>query len=267
MANDREILREIWEGKIPVRFTLYPDEVYELQQPDEFYLMVPRLSYFPLVIDKVKKHFIRYVSNDKNDQEMWLEYDGQPVKWHFPIGLLFDLLVGTGPDLGLPWHIVVHFEKFPETQIFRLNSKDLVEAHFMACLKEADVLKHRGQIVSSMQKKDHNQLWSGLQNDKFDQFWAVNRKLMEVSGEVDHFKYIPFRIYDIEGFYKQKLVKPVSDEGQRKTLNDLLMEIYPKRATSVKVLTHGMFPPLNTPLQWMSEHLSYPDNFLHLCLV
>lgn len=34
----------------------------------------------------------------------------------------------------------------------------------MSCIKEADVLKHRGQIVSSMQKKDHNQLWLGLQN-------------------------------------------------------------------------------------------------------
>lgn len=53
MANDREILREIWEGKLPICFRLDPEEVYELQQPDPFYLMVPRLSYFPLVIDKV----------------------------------------------------------------------------------------------------------------------------------------------------------------------------------------------------------------------
>lgn len=44
------------------------------------------------------------------------------------------------------------------------NYREVVEAHFMSCIKEADVLKHRGQIVSSMQKKDHNQLWLGLQN-------------------------------------------------------------------------------------------------------
>lgn len=37
----------------------------------------------------------------------------------------------------------------------------------MSCLKEADVLKHRGQIVSNMQKKDHNQLWLGLQSGEF----------------------------------------------------------------------------------------------------
>lgn len=64
----------------------------------------------------------------------------------------------------------------------------------MSCLKEADVLKHRGQVVSRMQKKDHNQLWLGLVNDKFDQFWSVNRRLMEATTE-DGFKYIPIRCY------------------------------------------------------------------------
>lgn len=63
--------------------------------------------------------------------------------------------------------------------------------------------------------------------DKFDQFWAVNRKLMEVTSEQDHFKYIPFRCY-IDDSYKQKLVKPV-EEGQRKTLKNLLQEVFPDR--------------------------------------
>lgn len=53
MANDRDVLREIWDGKIPVCFTLDSEEICELQGPDPFYLMVPRLSYFPLCTDKV----------------------------------------------------------------------------------------------------------------------------------------------------------------------------------------------------------------------
>lgn len=53
MANDREVLREIWDGKIPVCFTLDSEEICEFQGPDPFYLMVPRLSYFPLCTDKV----------------------------------------------------------------------------------------------------------------------------------------------------------------------------------------------------------------------
>lgn len=88
------------------------------------------------------------------------------------------------------------------------------------------MLKHRGQVVSNMQKKDHNQIWLGLLNDKFDQFWAVNRKLMEATSD-DGFKYIPFRCYTSEDKYIQKLVKPVTEEGQRKTLKHLLNEVFP----------------------------------------
>lgn len=54
MANDREVLREIWDGKIPVCFTLDSEETCELQGPDPFYLMIPRLSYFPLCTEKVR---------------------------------------------------------------------------------------------------------------------------------------------------------------------------------------------------------------------
>lgn len=115
--------------------------------------------------------------------------------------------------------------------------------------------------------------------DKFEQFWAVNRKLMEVSPEQEYFKHIPFRCYIDDG-YKQKLIKPVTEDGHRKTLQDLINEMFPGKTgiylllmlnlfnflSAVVIKTHGMIPPLETPLQWMSEHLSYPDNFLHLCV-
>ncbi|XP_046740267.1 autophagy protein 5 [Diprion similis] len=262
MANDREVLREIWEGKVPVCFQLDSEEVCELQAPAPYYLMVPRLSYFPLCVDKVRKHFTRHIQKDKQDNEMWLEFNGAPLKWHLPIGVLLDL---HATDIQLPWNITVHFDKFPENTIMHCQNKEVVESYFLACIKESDVLKHRGQVVSSMQKKDHNQLWLGLLNDKFDQFWAVNRRLMESNND-DGFKYIPFRCYLSEEKYIQKLVKPVNEEGQRKKLGHLLSEVFPDRE-KVVVRTHGIIPLPETPLQWLSEHLSYPDNFLHLCLI
>lgn len=179
---------------------------------------------------------------------MWLEFNGIPLKWHIPIGVLMDLYHN---DIQLPWNIVVHFDKFPEDVLmhchnkfvqpinflfklisnknvtyFLLNFREVVESYFLSCIKEADVLKHRGQVVSNMQKKDHTQLWLGLLNDKFDQFWAVNRKLMEATSD-DGFKYIPFRCYTSEDKYIQKLVKPLNEDGQRKTLKHLLNEVFP----------------------------------------
>lgn len=88
-----------------------------------------------------------------------------------------------------------HFVSDPAFKL-SLNSREIVESHFMSCLKEADALKHKGQVICGMQKKDHNQLFLGLLNDKFDQFWAINRRLMETLADQEGFKHIPVRCYN-----------------------------------------------------------------------
>lgn len=52
MANDREVLKVLWEGKVPVKFVV--EDMQDLQdQSDCYYLMVPRVQYLPLITDKV----------------------------------------------------------------------------------------------------------------------------------------------------------------------------------------------------------------------
>ncbi|KAJ7320398.1 hypothetical protein JRQ81_019909 [Phrynocephalus forsythii] len=34
-----------------------------------------------------------------------------------------------------------------------------------------------------------------------------------------------------------------------------------------QVVIHGIAPMLETPVQWLSEHMSYPDNFLHISVI
>ena len=38
MADDREVLREVWEGRIPVCFVLSQDEIATLEQPEPYYV-------------------------------------------------------------------------------------------------------------------------------------------------------------------------------------------------------------------------------------
>lgn len=269
MADDREVLREIWDGKIPICFVLSEEDLAaSAEQPDPLYFLVPRQSYFPLVTDKVTRHFQKYVNQEKQG-EMWLEDEGQPLKWHYPIGVLFDL---NGADNKLPWTLSVHFQNFPEEELLHCPNKDAVESYFMSMVKEADALKHRGQVINSMQKKDHRQLWMGLLTDKFDQFWSVNRKLMEHSGD-ELFKHIPFRIYQGDLQFIQRLFRPLSESGALHTLRDLLQQFFPQallpedsELKMFHVIIQGIEPPLDTPIQWLSEHFSHPDNFLHICI-
>ncbi|KAK8739600.1 hypothetical protein OTU49_003420 [Cherax quadricarinatus] len=205
MAEDREILREVWDGRVPVCVQLASEDCSTLSAPDPYYLMIPRLSYFPLVMDKVRKHFLRFTAQELQDAEMWLESDGTPLKWHYPVGVLFDLQCGGS---ALPWCLTAHFSHFPEQDLIRCQTREVVESHFMSSLKEADGLKHRGQIITNMQGKDHKQLWMGLCNG-LSNLWKW---------------------------------------GDR-------------------VVIQGIEAPQDTPLQWLSEHLSHPDNFLHICYI
>ncbi|KAL1380265.1 hypothetical protein pipiens_014335 [Culex pipiens pipiens] len=71
----------------------------------------------------------------------------------------------------------------------------------------------------------------------------------------------------MDGTYQQKLVAPGTESGQKRTLQDLLEDFSTPVRKAVSARSHGICVPESTPLQWLSEHLSYPDNFLHLCLV
>ena len=53
MADDRDVLRAVWEGRVPAAFTLSPFEVETLTAPPSFYLMLPRQSYITVCTEKV----------------------------------------------------------------------------------------------------------------------------------------------------------------------------------------------------------------------
>lgn len=144
-------------------------------------------------------------------------------------------------------------------------------------------------------------IFKAIVPERFDMFWSVNRKLMETTGNDHCFRHVPFKIHDQNGKIIQKLLAPVDKSGKQKTLLDLFRLAVPSlfsmntdkseseeasppvNSTSepcdnepnscdsevklnFRYLVQGISPPLVTPVQWLSEHLSHPDNFLHICI-
>eukprot|EP00064_Thunnus_orientalis_P023043 superscaffoldBa00008337_g23269 len=119
-----------------------------------FFNLRQMVSYLTLVTDKVKKHFLK-VMRAEEVEEMWFEYEGTPLKCR--------------SSKVLPQGVTIRKTKdkeanFPESDLLHCSSNSVIEAHFMSSIKEADALKHKSQVVNDMQKKDHKQLWMGLQN-------------------------------------------------------------------------------------------------------
>jgi autophagy-related protein 5 len=296
--DDKEITRELWQSRIPICFILSDEDMSKVNRselPEPLYLMLARQSYFPCIIEKIHRYYSIYFKEKENLNEttnninlanLWLEYESSPLKWHYPIGVLYDLYTSSASSISshLPWHITVHLSKFPEGEILRFPDKESIEAYYMSTLKEADALKHKGQIIGDMQKRDHKQLWNSLLQDKYDGFWNINNRLMSYTDNIQYFRYIPFRIYILDKPFIQKLFCPFDTEDNKwMTLNDLLhfaldhearceqlaneKKILSTNTEDYRIIIHGIQPPLQTPIQWLSEHFSYPDNFLHICLV
>ncbi|CAH8869445.1 unnamed protein product [Trichobilharzia szidati] len=348
--TDSNILKLVWEGKIPACFSLAQEDLaHEDHVPPPIYMFLPRVSYFPLVTEKVIKQFSQFTqisstfkpsSEDASfeswgkteheaqftppsplppDQvtvskqhplvnEFWLEYAHQPLKWHYPIGLVFDMCADT---IDIPWKITVHFSNYPTDLLLSPPvSRPAIEAHFLSMIKEADALKHRSYVINQMQARDHRQLWNGLLHFRYDQFWSVNSRLMEPlstsnkelmvgempsSEESDEkllgnpdisstkhrtFRYIPCRLYCATGnssctssSFIQKLIRPLNDDGSLTSLQDAIGILFQSHENSriqnakpenYLFFIHGITVPQETSMQWISEHMSYPDNFIHI---
>lgn len=103
-----------------------------------------------------------------------------PLKWHYPIGLLFDLYAGAEPATRsntpnpdaqvdgspLPWRLNVHFGDWPVEDLVRLDPDGMVmNDAFINSVKEADFLRNgTAKGIMSLSKEDSSGLWKAVEN-------------------------------------------------------------------------------------------------------
>lgn len=102
MAEDGEILRYLWDSTLPVAFHLSDQDCHSIKIPEPYYVsfflisnfdhffffysffiqsLVPRLSYFSLIIDKIAVYFSQFIdTTNKTSANLWLEYLDIPLK-------------------------------------------------------------------------------------------------------------------------------------------------------------------------------------------
>ncbi|KAI9796032.1 MAG: autophagy protein 5 [Piccolia ochrophora] len=143
-------------------------------------------------------------------REGWFSFEGVPLKWHYPIGLLHDSFSGVEPaeqasnarreengdntDVA-PWPLEVHFGEWPEGNIARLDKEGKVmHDAFINNVKEADYLRNgNARGIMSLPKSDSTQLWGAVQINDLKGFNAINSKLLDAPGT--KLRHVPVRIY------------------------------------------------------------------------
>ena len=161
----------------------------------------PRLSYLPFLLPRLHAFFKSSLINpDAIAYDGWFSFENVPLKWQYPLGLLFDLFSGAGPyqatatsqgegngdneEPKLPWRLRLHFSDWPENLLVRpdADGKVLHDA-FINSVKEADFLRNgSARGIMSLSKEDSTKLWNAVQERMVNYPLAVLRA-------ADHFTY------------------------------------------------------------------------------
>ncbi|PWW76226.1 APG5-domain-containing protein [Tuber magnatum] len=279
-SDPKAIRRAIWSGSIPCKILLDPGESRVFDASDPYYIIIPRIAYLPFFAERICNFFRPFVIDPEvaKPESAWFEFESVPMKWHWPVGLLYDLFTGRDPAANnveeddehlLPWTLIVHFRDYPTKHLMRLEGPATCYDSWMNTVKEADHVRNgSAKAVMSLSKAESTKLWDSLQSHDFDQFWSVNDKLVSVQA-----RNIPLRLYIPSApRVVQQPVSPnlPSEEPQTvgTALRTLLPELFPSQRVAVlaRPVVHGVVVAMNTPLLELMREAVYPDGFLHISL-
>ncbi|KAL1852184.1 Autophagy protein 5 [Paecilomyces lecythidis] len=198
MANQalplNAIQQRIWDGRLPLEIVLSPPECRTYDKTDSYLISYPRLSYLPSLLPRLHAFFASsLIEPDTKAHEGWFSFEGVPLKWHYPVGLLYDLYAGADPpskaeddhpghsgddesSRPLPWRLTIHFSDWPHEDLVKLDPDGMVmHDAFINSVKEADFLRNgNAKGIMSLSKEDSSGLWNAVQESKlFSNFLSL----------------------------------------------------------------------------------------------
>ena len=202
----------------------------------------------------------------------WFSVEGVPLRWQYPIGLLFDLFTGSSlaaqhlepnrqiafsrqvrkeSSSQLPWHLVIHFSEWPEEQLIPLDEAGKIHQDlFVQSVKEADYLRNgTGKTVMLMSKDDSTNLWQSVREHDLARFAPIYRKFLNPQGG-DSIRHVPVKVYIPQ--VPSPTIKQASNTGENETnsalrvAQGLIALVNPSTKTSQTFGTalHSLLPKL-----------------------
>ncbi|CAG8184622.1 unnamed protein product [Penicillium olsonii] len=204
------IQKTVWDGRIPLEIILAPSEIRTFDKTDPYLIAYPRISYFPSLLPRLRAFFASsLIAPESQSHEGWFEFEGVPLKWHYPVGLLFDLYAGASPasktaPIGdespedaskIPWRLVVHFSNWPDESLVRLDADGMVMGDaFINSVKEADFLRNgTAKGIMSLSKEDSSGLWKAVEDVNLPSFQRISNILLPQLSQP--FRNVPIRIF------------------------------------------------------------------------
>lgn len=231
----------------------------------------------------------------------YLTYDGVPLKWHLPVGLLYDIYAlspqNVESQLPLPFRLTFHSSNASSTSqngTANLIKPEPVVLHdsFINSIKEADFLRSgTAKPIMSLSAADSKALWSSTQTNDLQTHSRVYSSLLP-----NQFRNIPMRVYlpsspnqdpnkaqiKVLQSHVPPFIVPVSPnpathrvptQGQPQTLgtalHTMLPNLFPSRRTPIlgRPVLHGAVVPMGANLEELARWACYADGWLGVVVV
>lgn len=169
-----EARKQVWSAAVPLQLHLHPSEISASSQsaPSPFLILAPRNGYLPLLETDIRQHFARVIP--PNSDSIWFDYEGLPLKWHIPTGVLYDLLVA---EFERPWNLTVHFRAYP-TEALTLCEVEAVKWNFVNALKEASYIMYGStKSIMNMSQLDQVELWRCVSKGELEGYDRIAARL------------------------------------------------------------------------------------------
>ena len=106
-----------WSGRVAVHFHLDGNEVAAASAPPPPLIrLLPRHAYLPVVAEAALE--LHRDLLPPGEDATWFSFNGVPMKWQIPVGVLFDLVV-AGREM--PWMLLVHHRFFPSSVLLPMT--------------------------------------------------------------------------------------------------------------------------------------------------
>ena len=208
---------------------------------------------------------------------MWLEYEGTPLKWQFPLGVLLDSLEVSIED-G-PVNLKLYVSQIDLTKVIPCENQDTLKIHYLSYLKEANALKYPKETkVLNLKTKYIDQLRELIyKNDtKLLKDFKHIMSILSENGFADLEKY-PVRFvfekaqivltkpFVINAFKEEKNLSLIT--MKQYFCNVLREDYYEKIKEKYNIYIHGNKVDETMPFVFYYDHFNYWDNYLYIVFV
>ncbi|KAK5417051.1 Autophagy protein 5 [Exophiala xenobiotica] len=312
MAQDEKVQilqRKVWQARLPLDIRLAASESRTFDGTDPYLIAFPRLSYLPLLLPRLHSFFSCSLIADPDTVSPfagYFTYDDVPLKWHLPLGLLYDIYVlstqDASPDqacsAALPFKLTLHFQPDPEKPTLPDATPVVLHDSFINSVKEADFLRSgTAKPIMTLSAQESKALWTSTQQSDVATFSKIHGHLVPAPGQLRN---IPLRVYlpssPDQGSSKAQIkvlqshIPPtVSVVGQNSpaalrggggggvtgqpqtlgtALHQLIPSLFPSRRTPILAtpLLHGAPVPMSANLEELVRWGCYADGWLSVVL-